>query len=429
MNSAQEMTVVRIIARLNVGGPAIQAILMTNAFRRKGYRALLVAGEVSPGEASMEYLAEANKVELIKMSNLSRGISFYKDLASLWRLIAILHREKPLVVHTHTAKAGTLGRLAAIATRVPIRVHTFHGHVFNGYFSSLVTRLFLTVERFLSRHSDCIVAVSESQRKELVEVYRIAPAQKIVTIPLGFDLGPFLRVNGREGSLGSSLGYGPDTALVGWVGRLTPIKAPGAFLDCAALLREDSPKVRFVMVGDGELRGECEDQIHREQLDKIVTITGWQRDLARFYADLDLVVSTSINEGTPVALLEAMASARAFVATDVGGVRDLMVGSGRSFDGMEIFDNGILVRRDVRSLAGAVRHLLERLELCRDMGRAGRKFVRDRFSHHRLADDLEALYLSLAVSKGKLQQQQHAHLPARQGASLFNLRRKRSNDL
>ena len=424
MNSAQEMAVVRIITRLNVGGPAIQAILVTDAFRQKGHRASLVAGEVSPGEASMEYLAEANKVEPIKISTLSRGISFHKDLAALWRLIAVLRREKPLIVHTHTAKAGTLGRLAALATRVPIRVHTFHGHVFDGYFSSFVTRLFLTVERFLSRHSDCIVAVSESQRKELVEVYRIAPAQKVVTIPLGFDLRPFLQVNGQEGSFRTLLGYGPDTTLVGWIGRLTPIKAPGVFLDCATLLRADSPKARFVMVGDGELRGECEKQIHREQLSKIATVTGWQRDLARIYADLDLVVSTSINEGTPVALLEAMASARAFVATDVGGVRDLMVGSGRSFEGVEIFDNGILVQRDVRSLSWAIRYLIDRPELCGDMGRAGREFVRDRFSHHRLADDLEALYLSLAVSKGQLQQDQR--LPAQMcaSASVFPSSRK-----
>ena len=413
MNPVPTISVVRIITRLNVGGPAIQAILMTNALRARGYRPSLVTGEVSPGEASMEYLAEAVDVAPIKVSSMGRSVSVFRDLTTLMRLINILRQEKPLIVHTHTAKAGTLGRLAALATGVPIRIHTFHGNVFNGYFSDFVTRLFLIVERFLSRHTECIVAVSESQRRELVETYRIAPAQKVTTIPLGFDLDPFLRVDSHKGLLQDSAGYEPDTPLIGWVGRLTRIKAPSLFLDLATQIHHDCPYARFVMVGDGELRGECEDQICRSQLDKVVTITGWQRDLAPIYADLDLIVSTSINEGTPVALLEAMAAATAFVATDVGGVRDLMVGNGRTIAGMEIFDNGILVSRDATSVAYAVRYLMEKPDLRRDMGRAGREFVRERFSHHRLADDLDALYLSLALSKG----QQRSHSLARQGSS------------
>jgi glycosyltransferase involved in cell wall biosynthesis len=403
MNSADEITVVRVIARLNVGGPAMQAILMTDAFRQKGYRALLLTGEVLASEGSMEYLARAKDVEPIKIATMSRSISSYKDLAALWRIIRILRREKPLVIHTHTAKAGALGRIAALVTRVPVRVHTFHGHVFQGYFSPFVTRIFLMFERFLARHSDCIVAVSESQRKELVETYHIAPAQKTAVIPLGFDMNPFLGVNGREGSLRRSLAYGPDTALVGWIGRLTPIKAPGSFLHSAALVHAQFFAARFVMVGDGELRRACELRIRSEGLDSVVTIIGWQRQLAPIYADLDLVVSTSINEGTPVALLEAMASARPFVATDVGGVRDLMKGCGRMTEGMEVFDNGILVPRDPHRVAHAIRHLLARPALRKAMGQAGRKFVSSQFSQHRLANDLESLYLSLAHSKGLLQ--------------------------
>ena len=170
MNSKHNLTIARVIARLNVGGPAIQAILMTDAFRQKGYRTLLLTGEVPEGEGSMEYLARERNIAPIKIGTLSRRISWHKDLATLWQLIRILRRERPLVLHTHTAKAGTLGRLAALATGVPVRVHTFHGHVFRGYFSPLVTRAFLAVERFLARHTDRIIAISDSQKHELAEV-------------------------------------------------------------------------------------------------------------------------------------------------------------------------------------------------------------------------------------------------------------------
>jgi len=415
MNSAQPATIARVIARLNVGGPAMQAILLTDAFRRKGYRTLLLTGEVAAGEASMEYLADAKDVELIRIAGMSRSIAFYKDFVVLWQLVRILRREKPLIIHTHTAKAGTLGRLAAIAAGVPIRVHTFHGHVFRGYFPVLVTRLFVSIERWLARHSDCIIAVSDSQKRELVDVYRIAPAEKIAVIPLGLDLDPFLHVGGIESPQRGSVGGRGHTLLVGWIGRLTPIKAPNLFLDCAVAMRSALPAVRFVMVGDGELRRECEERIQREGLESAVSLAGWRRQLAPIYAKLDLVVSTSVNEGTPVVLLEAMASARPFVATNVGGVRDLMVGRGRRIDGVEVFDNGILVPQNVQCVAYAVRFLLERSELRLAMGEAGRDFARSRFSHHRLANDLEALYLRLAHSKGLLPH--HAPSPALENAS------------
>jgi glycosyltransferase involved in cell wall biosynthesis len=375
---------------------------MTDAFRQKGYRTLLLAGEVPTGEGSMEYLARERNIVPIRIGTLSRRISWHKDLATLLQLVRILHRERPLVLHTHTAKAGTLGRLAAIATRVPVRVHTFHGHVFRGYFSPLVTRAFLAVERFLARHTDRIIAISDSQKQELAEVYRIAPAEKISVIPLGFDLGPFLAVDGPDGALRESLGCSSGTFLVGWVGRLTAIKDPGLFLSAARLLIGSARDFRFALIGDGELRQHCEDQIQAYDLGQVVSLTGWRQKLNRIYADLDLVVLTSINEGTPVALLEAMASGKAFVATDVGGVRDLMVGSAQKQSGFEVFENGILVPRVSERLAQAVTYLRERPELREAMGRTGRSFVTARFSSQRLADDLEALYLSLARAKGAL---------------------------
>ncbi len=396
MNSRPNITIARVIARLNIGGPAIQAILMTDAFRQKGYRALLMTGELSPGEGSMEYLAHDRKVVPLKIGSMSRRISWRDDLTSLSKLIRIFYREKPIIVHTHTAKAGTLGRVAAICSGVPIRIHTFHGHVFRGYFSAFVTRIFLAIERLLARHTDRIIAISESQKRELVEVYRIAPAEKVSVIPLGIDLDPFLKVQNRDGALRCSIQCEADSFLVGWVGRLTAIKDPELFLASARRLLCDSRNLRFVLIGDGELRRRC------EMLAPAVSIAGWRQHLEQIYADLDLIVSSSVNEGTPVSLLEAMASGLAFVSTDVGGVRDLMVGSGKRQWGFEVFENGILVPRNAVVLAHAISYLRENPRLRCAMGQTGRSFVRARFSVSRLADDLESLYLSLAHSKGNL---------------------------
>lgn len=397
--SPSNFTIARVIARLNIGGPAIQAILMTEAFRQKGYRALLLTGEVPALEGSMEYLAVERGIVPIKIGSMSRRISWFKDLTTLWQLVRTFQHEKPAVVHTHTAKAGTLGRLAAIATGVPVRVHTFHGHVFRGYFSPLVTRIFLTIERFLARHTDCIVAISESQKQELAEVYKIAPAERIAVIPLGIALDPFLAVDGRVGEFRSSLGCETNTFLVGWVGRLTGIKDPDLFLRCAGQFVGESRTVHFALVGDGELRKHCEDQVATAGLGSVVSLPGWHKQLEGVYADLDLVVLTSINEGTPVSLLEAMASGKVFVATDAGGVRDLMVGPSTQRGGFEVFQNGILAPRDETVVARAVTYLMENPETCRTMGQVGRNSVRERFSSQRLSDDLESLYLSLARSK------------------------------
>ncbi len=393
MNLEKPLTIARVIARLNVGGPAVQAISMTDVFRRKGYRTLLLAGHVAPGEETMDYLAEERGVHPIHIGGLSRRISLLRDLQSLWQLVRIFRRERPTVVHTHTAKAGTLGRLAAMLARVPVRVHTFHGHVFRGYFSPLLTRFFIAIERFLARRTDAIIAISESQKRELADTFRISTEYKIKVVPLGFQLAPFLSVNGRRQAFRSSVHCGNSESLVGWIGRMTAIKDPGLFIDSA---RHAKTPAKFVMLGDGELRTSCEQQIAACELGERLTVAGWRRDLGPVYADLDLLVMTSVNEGTPLALLEAMASAKAFVATDVGGVRDLMIGSPKFEHGWETFENGILVPRDASTIARAIDFLLQHDELRHAMGQAGREFAKARYSEDRLASDLENLYLQLA---------------------------------
>jgi glycosyltransferase involved in cell wall biosynthesis len=389
------LTIARVIARLNVGGPAIQAILMTRVFRERGYNTLLLTGSVAPGETSMDYLALQEGVEFTRIATMSRRVSFLSDLMSLYRLIHIFRRECPTIVHTHTAKAGTLGRVAAILTGVPVRVHTFHGHVFSGYFGPVTNRFFIGIERLLARYTDRIVAISDSQRRDLVEVYKIAPGNKVVTIPLGLDLLPFLEAPSPVGRSAAGIS-GPRIA---WVGRLTAIKCPELLVEAASLVHASCATARFVVVGDGDARQDLQLRIVNVGLTGVIQLLGSCDDMRGIYANTDLLLLTSRNEGTPVALLEAMASGKPFVATDVGGVRDLMVGSGREQDGFEIFDNGILAPVDCDVLARAVLFLSSQPDLCLQMGAIGRAHVLQRFSYTRLADDLERLYSELARTK------------------------------
>lgn len=392
-------TIVRIIARLNVGGPSIQAILMTDDLRARGYRTLLLAGDVPKTEQSMEYLAKRKGIEVTRIDTMSRQISVLRDLRAFFRILRILRREKPSVVHTHTAKAGVLGRIAAIAAGVPVRVHTFHGHVFDGYFSPLLTRLFIAIERILARHTDYIIAVSERQRWELAHRFRIAPQEKIVNVPLGFELDRFLEAGADGSSIRTEIAAGEASPIIGWAGRLASIKAPELFVECAAMLHSRLPAARFVMVGDGDLSCAIHDQIEARGLNEVFHRIRFQEDMAAIYRAVDLLLLTSRNEGTPVVLLEAMASGKAFVATEVGGVADLMVGDPRVMNGFRVYGNGILADQTAAAIAGATAYLLERPGLRHEMGEQGRQFVAKRYSHVRLADDLEQLYRSLILSK------------------------------
>ena len=395
------LRIARVIARLNVGGPAVQAILMTKALRDLGHETWLFAGNVPEGEQSAEYLAEERGVAVNKVNGLSRNISLTQDWRSLGSLRKAFCRIRPDVVHTHTAKAGVLGRVAAIIAGVPIRVHTFHGNVFEGYFPRWLSRLFVTIEKLLACFTDRIIAISESQRRDLVYKYKIAPANKVACIPLGFDIDPYLALPlHAQGSLRSELGLSGEHLLVGWVGRLTEIKNPLAFIEVARIITERYQEARFLIVGDGKLRLKVEEAIRAHKLSGRVFVYGVCRDLRRVYADIDLLVLTSRNEGTPLAMLEAMASARPVVGTDVGGVKDLMVGRGAPCSAGMRFDNGILTLPDQQRLSEAIGFYLSNPVERRDAGAAGREWVRRRYSYTRLADDLGALYSEIALQKG-----------------------------
>jgi glycosyltransferase involved in cell wall biosynthesis len=394
-----EVKIAQVISRLCIGGASVEVVLTTEALLHRGYSTLLLAGNTGADEASLEVFAENRGVSPIRIEGLSRDISWWKDLCALWSLVRIFRRERPTIVHTHTAKAGVLGRIAACLAGVPIIIHTFHGHVFSGHFSFLKTRAFIALERFLARLTDCLVAVSEAQRRELVDEYQIGPSSKFVTIPVGLELDRFLSLNGYRGAVRLAARCSMGHALVGWVGRMDPVKNPKLFVKAAALTLTDFPSARFVMVGDGELRPRVEFGLKEENIGSVVTLLGWRSDLSEIYADLDLVVLTSRHEGTPLVLVEAMASGKPFVATNVGGIRDLVFGESRKKVGFQIFENGILADSTPAAVAAATRYVLENPAEARAMGRSGRAFASQMFLHHRLANDLEQLYLRLLVQK------------------------------
>ena len=376
----------RIITRLNVGGPSYQAIYLSERLAGS-FETDLLAGRVGAREGSLESLAGERGVAPRKIPGLGREIHPLRDIATLQRVYREIRRFKPDIVHTHLAKAGTVGRLAARLARTPVVIHTYHGHVFHGYFGPAMSRAVVRIERGLARLTDRLVVLGEAQEREILGFGVGTPAQ-MVRIPLGLELEPFLAAERLRGELRSELGMSPDTPLVGIVARLVPVKAHRLFLDAARRIAREAPGARFVLVGDGELRAELEAEVARCGPEG-VQFLGFRSDLAKVYADLDVVVLTSVNEGLPVSVIEALASARPVVATAVGSVGDLVT------DGV----TGRLVPSgDAPALAGAVGELLRDPEGGRAMGLAGRAHVYPRLSIERLVQDIRGLYEGLLAS-------------------------------
>ena len=387
--ASRRIRVLRLFSRLNIGGPAIHVILTTAGLDPERYDSLLVVGKEDDREGNFTDLAKSREAAYRIIPTFGRRIRPLRDCITFVKLFMLMRRRRPDIVHTHTAKAGALGRLAARLAGVPVIVHTFHGSVFAGYFGSFTSRFFQLIERTLALGTDVILAVSRRVAEDLEE-RKIAPRSKIEVIPLGLELNRFEHVSQYRGELRHELGLAADAPLVGCVGRLVLIKDLGTLLEAIVLLSTACPEAVLLVVGDGDQRPALEREAARLHLGSRVRFLGFRTDLERIYADLDLAINCSLNEGTPVALIEAMAAGVPVVATDVGGTPDLLE-DGRL--------GHLVPPRDPEALANAITDALAPGGRSADQAELARESVLRRFSLERLLTDLDQLYLRLLKAK------------------------------
>ena len=407
----KKIKILRIITRLNIGGPSIHVSLLTKGLDPTQFESILISGSVSQLEGDMSYVASNLGVKPVVLTSLRREINVFRDIKALVRLLRILAQEKPDIVDTHTAKAGTLGRIAVLIHNRFNRkkifvVHTFHGHVLHGYFSRLKSQMFIWAERLQARATDAIVVISKSQERELSRKYRIAPIEKFRTVRLGFDLRPFASQGTPKGQFRERIGVDPKVVLIGIVGRLVEIKNHKMFLDAAKIFVKGNPdiKVKFVIIGDGELRQELMSYVAAHGLSNHIIFSGWIRELPQTYADLDVLALTSINEGTPVSIIEAMASSVPVISTDAGGVRDLLGPPRTGFDAarFEICQRGVICgQKDADGLAQGIRFIHMNKQFRKEITKTAKGFVLRDYSERRLFREMESFYLDLLKDQSR----------------------------
>jgi glycosyltransferase involved in cell wall biosynthesis len=390
--SDQPVRVLRVIARLNMGGPALHVAYLTAGLAERGYETTLVAGSLARGEDSMAFVADELGIEVERLEELHREISPVRDAVAIVRLARLIRRVRPHILHTHTAKAGAVGRLAALLAgdaRPPIVVHTFHGHVLRGYFDPLWTAGFRLLERWLATKTTALVAVSPQVRDDLVAL-GVAPRERFVVVRLGIELEQ--RVAAEQDGRGESrrvLGIGAERFAVGWIGRMTGVKRTDDVLRAFRRLRDRGVDACLCMVGDGPDRPAIERRAHELGVMRDTLFLGYQEEVAPFYAAFDAMVLPSINEGTPVSAIEALAAGRPVVATRVGGVPDVV---------REGEDGFLVEAGDVDALADRLARLAADPELRERLGAAGRARVIPRYSVERLVDDVDRLYRALLTA-------------------------------
>jgi glycosyltransferase involved in cell wall biosynthesis len=392
--------VLRIINRLNLGGPTYNAANLTK-YIDGDFETLLVSGMTDGSEESSEFILQKLGLKPVYLKEMYRELNPFRDYKAYFKLRQIIRDFKPDIVHTHAAKAGAVGRLAAHHEGVPVIVHTFHGHVFHSYFGPLKTRIFLEIERYLGRRSHAIVALSEIQKGELADEFKVAPVEKFEVIPLGFDLSRFTEDKERKRvAFRQKYNISDDEIVISIVGRLVPVKNHAMFLKALKITSEKTTKkIRAYIIGDGEERQNVEKMAESLGLKfnnadlkekNILTFTSWIKDIDVSNAGSDIIALTSFNEGTPVSLIEAQASGRPIVSTAVGGIANV-VREG---------ETALLCRSDdTETFAANLLRLVEDGTLRRQMSDKGTAHVMDSYSHLRLARDMSALYRRLLNKK------------------------------
>jgi glycosyltransferase involved in cell wall biosynthesis len=387
----ESVRVVNIVTRLIVGGVSPHVENLMRGLDRTKYEQQLVCGLEGFGEKSTrEHFDNQGMSPIIVPHLVGNPRINVSDALAFGFILRLLRRQRPVIIHTHTSKAGLLGRVAARLSGVPIIVHTFHGLVLKEHYGHIKTNGVRAVERWLGRLSDCLITVSDQDKKDLIAL-RVASAKKIEVIPLGLELKQFIDNRKQRGVLHRELGLDSTTRLVGIIGRIVPIKNHRLFFDAMARVLAEYATAHLVVAGDGDLRPEMECYVRKVGIEKKVSFLGWRHDLAQLYTDLDVVVISSKNEGTPVTAIEAMAAGRPVVATRVGGLPDVIS------DGI----TGYLVTPDnVEQLASAVKRVLREEEITNRLICRAREAVKHKFGVERLARDMDLLYRRLLAEKG-----------------------------
>lgn len=377
-NKAQVIRILRIIARMNVGGPAVQVSGLMRGFDQEFFVQELLTGYCAGDEA--DYLEKvATDVKAIRIDGLGRSIKPRADLTAIFVIMKEIRRFKPDVIHTHTAKAGVVGRMASIFSgQKSIRVHTFHGHLLHGYFGPGKTKLVILVEKLLAFFTDQLLAVGKQVQDDLI-VAGIGNSSKFAVMPPGLQLA---KVPSRHDAR-IELGLDQNEIYCAFIGRITQIKRPDRFLDVVAQVKADGVKVKFIVAGAGDQLRYCQDRVTTENLP--VTFLGWREDIEVVLAAADFVILTSDNEGTPLSLIQAGMVGIPVVATNVGSTNEIVV-NGKT---------GFLTDLSFEQLAAAVTKLAENVDLCAQMGTAGKEYTLARYGVERLVKDHQDLYLKL----------------------------------
>jgi len=386
----KKIKILRIISRLNIGGPSIHVINLNKGLDRKKFQSLLLCGGVSQDEKSMFNQAKKSGIKTISIPELSNEHSFkFKDLKALIKIYSIIRKYKPDIVHTHTAKAGLLGRIAAHLALTPKIIHTYHGHVLHSYFSRPKTYLLRFMEKLLALISDSLIVVSDKIKTELVS-YKISKPSKFSIIKLGFNLNPFLNNNLLKGKLKKELRLPNDSSLIGIVGRIVPIKNHKLLIQAASKVIAQKENIYFLIVGDGPLRKKIEKLSYELNINKNIIFTGWRNDLPLIYASLDILVCSSDNEGTSVSVIEGMASGCPVITTNVGGHPDIIS------DG----NNGYLIEpQNIDSLTKKILELLNNPKKSAHLSENARLDAKNNFLLDRLINDIENHYNKLLIDK------------------------------
>ncbi len=389
--------VLQIINRFNIGGPTYNAAYLTK-YLSPDFETLLIGGYKDKTEDSSEFIVKDLGIEPIIIPEMHRKINLINDILAYRKIKKIINDFKPDIVHTHASKAGAIGRFAALSSKVPVIVHTFHGNIFHSYFNSYKSKFFVKIEQELAKKTKKIIAISKTQKYELSEIYKITKPENIEVIPIGMDLAKFQEDSEtKRQNFRKDYNIGIDEIAIGIVGRLVPVKNHQLFLEAVKYVKENTTKkVRAFIIGDGESRKFIENKAKELKLDFIdssktngkstLTFTSWIKNIDYVYAGLDIVTLTSINEGTPVSLIEAQAANKPIVSTNAGGIEDVVIPNITAL----LSKNG-----NVADFSQKLLTLVQDEKLRSDLSKKGSNHVKENFNYLHLVNKMKKLYYEL----------------------------------